>query len=203
MALYRVRVVLSQSTNIPSDRVTWSWGVDGPAPDEAAADAMAEAWRAAVQPVSGTQLANYLAAGLVLLGLEVYPAAGGAAVALGQPASGWARSGGGRLPSEVAIAVSSLVSTLRGNSPMGRQYLGPLDNTANNHGRPATGALSAALNYATRLHNGMEALGYNPVVLAGDGSVSRGQVVSYSVDDAFDTQRRRGWEKTSITTAAP
>lgn len=204
MALYRVRVVLDQSTRLPADRVVWSWGVDGPAPIASTAEDLYDAWYAAVGFFgSSSNLGYYLPTGLAFRALEMYPAAGGEAVAVYEDDTNLAHGSATPLPPQCAQVVSCQIDSLRGVRPKGRYFLGPLSTRGNSSGRPSTNLTNAALGFATSWHNGLLANGYTPVVLGADGTVSRGAIVGYVCSNSFDTMRSRGLERTALTSATP
>jgi hypothetical protein len=108
------------------------------------------------------------------------------------------------MPSEVALCLS-FQGTKASGFPQarrrGRIYFGPIVSTASAGGRPTAGIMTAMANAATQLASDLAAcsnIGVLSVWSTSDGvSVD---VDNGWVDNAFDTQRRRGIERTSRTT---
>jgi hypothetical protein len=116
-------------------------------------------------------------------------------------------------PAEVALCLSYQSSEAPGvdiRSRRGRIYIGPLTTAAGSSGgaggatRPNVGVTNCLLDAAQALKTQMAAAGgtwsvFSPKHLAlGDVSYSY-SITSVSVDDAFDTQRRRGAAPTAKT----
>lgn len=116
------------------------------------------------------------------------------------------------LPSEVAVCLS-LAGKKEAGLPQarrrGRIYMGPLMEDVNSGGRPSTSAKTALLDAGETL-----AATVNDIPAIGTGfwgvwSPTNSDIVAIktlSVDDAFDTQRRRGvasTSKTSVTLPLP
>ena len=111
---------------------------------------------------------------------------------------------GNPLPSEVAIALSFQGAKFAGLPQArrrGRIYLGPLKTTAaDTTGRPAAGIRTSVATAAASLLSGLQAEA--PPVNWSVWSQVDGDVVNITdgwIDDAFDTQRRRGVETTART----
>ena len=122
------------------------------------------------------------------------------------------------LPNEVALTMSFAATPISGVNPQrrrGRLYLGPIAASAgelvNSQWRPKAATRTAIANAASALIDGVEHPGspglhlkwaiYSPTTDAGGANLddSFHDVVSGWVDDAFDTQRRRGCEPTTRT----
>jgi len=204
MPLFRLRVLAHQRTDLSEDDVSWSWGVEHAGPDSQDLIPLFEDFQLAmVNGGAGGQLGPYMQPLMDFYAIEVYPAAGGEAVAVGGFSPEYRPQGVGTPEvSEVAICVSQNIATVRGVRPRGRTYYGPFATSAFNDGRPAANAILACLNFAEAWHDSLVAEGFTPVVISANGLVNRGPVLSYQVDNAADTQRRRGWERSSITVRA-
>lgn len=204
MPLYRLKVISSQSTNLSQDRISWGWGIDA-ANDGVftALPAILEGFELAMaDPIAnGSYLGFFLQDNLAFQAIEVFPGAGGEAVAV----QGWTvpvspgQDGASPLPAEVACCLSHRIVTPRGARPKGRTYLGPFTTAAQAGGRPHPDLIASILNFAEIWHDALVAEGMQPVVLSANGLVSRGNVIGYNVDNAWDTQRRRGWDATTNT----
>lgn len=111
------------------------------------------------------------------------------------------------LPSEVACCLSFRGALVSGTAPgrrRGRVFIGPLNTnavaweTASGHARPVSGLLTALTAGANRLKDNLAALAivwcvYSPTSRGGGAASAGCTPCSYAwVDDAFDTQRRRG-----------
>lgn len=111
---------------------------------------------------------------------------------------------GADLPAEVALCISYQASAISGQSQAsrrGRMFFGPLASGANNSGRPAAALVSA-------LASGFELFAETSATasqVVGVWSRTKGTFAAaqnYWVDNAFDTQRRRGLDPSSRTTGA-
>lgn len=204
MALYRVRHVWTPRPNVPSQTAVWTWGVEilGAVPSGAA---LRGAFDTAVRAGGSSGLNGMLRQGMYGKELAVYPASGGAAVeAINTDVLGSFGSGGA-IPGQIAAVVSAQISGSRGVQPKGRTFYGPLSQNANNAsaGMMSVASQNAFGNFAVLWHNALKGLGCTPVVLAGDGSVSRGPIISYAVDNALDVMRSRQYERTAISYYTP
>jgi hypothetical protein len=197
MALYRIRLIQNQTSLAPRDRCVMSWGISAPAaPSIADLTALDTAWAVALNTsFSGAILRASLASGLTPYLWEAYAAAGGDAIAA-FPAAAVNRAGQGAtvLPPEVALVCSQLITTVRGSRPIGRTYYGPWSTLAllGTTGRVPAGITARVLGVAVAHHNAMVGRGFTPVVLNKAGTVSRGNIIGYQVDDGWDTVRSRG-----------
>lgn len=111
---------------------------------------------------------------------------------------------GASLPTEVAICLSFQGTKQSGfpqNRRRGRVYIGPLAQSINSTGRPSSGAQSQMASAAETLCANLKAAGV-PGELSVWSHVDGAAVPVDNgwVDDAFDTQRRRGLQSTSRTT---
>lgn len=113
---------------------------------------------------------------------------------------------GTSLPSEVATCLSfraAVTSGVPAARRRGRLYLGPLNINANNvDGRPGVGWRDTIIAAATtfgNLHTGVVLEGQDWCVYSPTDGVARVVQFAY-VDDAFDTQRRRGVDPVARTT---
>jgi len=111
---------------------------------------------------------------------------------------------GTTLPSEVSLVCSFQADRISGfpqSRRRGRIYFGPLDEALNNNGRPTDAARTAFCAQMENLFDAViavEAGCYWGVWSSTDGSIS--PVVNGWVDNAWDTQRRRGVSSTARTT---
>lgn len=111
---------------------------------------------------------------------------------------------GGMLPDEVAVCLSFQGLKAAGAPQArrrGRVYIGPLDTAAATNNRPAAAFMTAMANAATTLKAAVEAVSVTSFWCI--WSVADGASVIVEdgwIDNAFDTQRRRGVLPTSRTT---
>jgi hypothetical protein len=203
MPLFRLKVLGDQVTNLSADRVSWGWGVE--AANVGVFDALPaiiEGFELAMGGVGldADDLGHRMQEGFDFRSIEVFPAAGGEAVAIqawtvpyspGRPF--------GSMPAEVALVLSHRIPTARGIRPKCRTYLGPF-NGGENFGRPSANLISAVLRFGGDFHDALVAEGITPTCISANGLVNRGAIVGYGCDDAWDTQRRRGWDLTGMTT---
>jgi hypothetical protein len=126
--------------------------------------------------------------------------------------------GGGTLPGEVAVVLSMLAAPLPGVNPRrrrGRVYLGPLTAGVSQYlstdvpdpvpsSAFVTAVLSATQVMATGGGGAFRLSTFSPTTIKTGGSVDSAwnDVASVYIDNAFDTQRRRGGDPTSRVTAA-
>jgi len=108
------------------------------------------------------------------------------------------------LPSEVALCLSfqgEKVSGFPQNRRRGRVYIGPIKDSANSGGRPTSATLTDFANTATTLCSDLKAVG-NPALLSVWSHLDGASVEVHDgwIDDAWDTQRRRGVARTTRTT---
>jgi hypothetical protein len=124
----------------------------------------------------------------------------------------------GLMPTEVALCLSYRAEQVSGESPArrrGRIYLGPLSANVgalvSNDFRPTTAARGIIAGAAATLEDGIALASgvgsvkwavYSPTIhqQTGDIEAAFNDVVDGWVDDAFDTQRRRGPKATTRTT---
>lgn len=203
MPLWRLRVVADQKTLNPPDRITWGFGLEG---SEAALTAamtplLTDFQNAVIAgATSGVRLLAQLQHGMRFTSLEAFPAAGGGAVAVAAFAPYTIANSQADMPAEVAVALSQNIMTTRGSRPRGRTFIGPLSTTvALSSGRPSANCITALGNFALSWHAALVGRGLTPCVISADGTTKRGNVIAYQVDNAFDSQRRRGWERTTIS----
>jgi hypothetical protein len=108
-------------------------------------------------------------------------------------------SGGLTGPKEMQIVISRWVLDGLGRPfKKGRMYYGPLSGSATSGlRRPSAAQTTTCLDFAESLHNGFVFEGWTPVVDSEAGLHVLLPITQYSVDDAFDVQRRRGIDPTS------
>jgi hypothetical protein len=107
------------------------------------------------------------------------------------------------LPTEVAVCLSFQGLKIPGepqNRRRGRVFIGPLTNIANSAGRPSSTVLSTLATAATVLTTSLKGATV-PGSLSVWSQVDGAAVIVEDgwIDDAFDTQRRRGVDRTSRT----
>lgn len=120
--------------------------------------------------------------------------------------SNWFSSAGTGLPEEVAIAISYTAVPVSGQAPArrrGRIYVGPLRTAAiaadsDGHTRPSSGFYTAADAAVTALHGTITTLGWLWCVWSRTSDAFY-PLREWYVDNALDTQRRRGVRPTSRT----
>lgn len=200
MALYRIRYVSQMLSGAADDRCVWSWGVDAasvPNPD-----ALNPAFNTAMITGPGvtTRLHGRITNRVVPQAWEVVPAAGGP-VAAYAPITTPPVFGAGAQASQVTIAITSQIQTVRLNASVGRLLMGPLHSGVGSIGRPTANDIASCLNFAAAWHNALVGLGYAPVVLRNNGTVGT-PIVGYSVGNAFGVLRSRRWEVTARTSVS-
>lgn len=204
MALYQLRTTIDRSA-VAQDPVVWGlFGIDTVLNPADIIDDIRDAWLNAFgnNTQGGPWVLDHF-----FVSVEAYPAAGGPAAGYSaiEPPEEMGSSAG--LPAECAVVVSHEVNTARGLRPVGRTYCGPLGVDWGGE-RPASGFAGFLGACWVEFHEAVEVLGPTPVVISKflDGAPRAPvglPIVRYSIDDAFDTQRRRGWERTTKTTFTP
>lgn len=109
------------------------------------------------------------------------------------------------LPSEVAICLSFQGERVGGQPQarrQGRIYIGPLRTTVNVSGRPGSAFRATMASAAANFKDAIEAIPDASWVVYSTVNQSSTVVTNGWIDDAFDTQRRRGVERTARTTWA-
>lgn len=110
---------------------------------------------------------------------------------------------GDSLPSEVALCLSFQAERIGGLPQarrQGRVYLGPIDVSSNTNGRPTATLVNAIAGAAAVLKDDIEAIGATFWDVYSTVNGTGAHVSTGWVDNAFDTQRRRGVARTSRTT---
>jgi hypothetical protein len=195
--LYFLRQVIQRPND---DDVIWTWPVDGPPPTPGLLGALIDRWQTSY--LAWMAQINFSPMSWVLL--EAMPAAGGPALAVQTVSPAFAIGTGTTGPAEVQLALSREVLGTRGQTPAGRVFLGPMSTQALGW-RPTTTLINNSLSFGKDLHNSWAVEGVDMVVISRQQNnlpiapVAR-PIVAYSVDNAWDTQRRRGSEPTSRTT---
>lgn len=204
MALLHVRLVIDRSA-VGEDNVIWNvFGVDTVVDPEDLAPDLVDAWDAAWAgatpahwPVSHT-----------FTSLELVPAGGGPAAGFAGFDPPLALGNGAGAPSEVALVVSHMVSTARGNRRRGRTFVGPIA-AAQALTRPTADLMNFVGGLWGDFHAAAALLNADPVVIS---TVEAGAprvppigipILSYVIDNAWDTQRSRGWDPSAATEYAP
>lgn len=197
--LLNMRTTFEAPTGDSADRVIWSWGINGPSPTETEMTALADAVEASLIATdlpgapTGWKANDLLMTGYRPLYHEVFDAQGGPALAVRNATNDPDPVGGASAgPTEVQIVVSRLINTARGLAPVGRIYFGPVGSASGLH--PSIQMRETVVGWARHLHDLFVTVGYTPEVIAKAGTVlAAGKpIAGYSVDDLWDTQRRRG-----------
>lgn len=136
---------------------------------------------------------------------EAFPGDGGPAYEIATLGAGSIFGTGSSSPPQVQFVVSRDVDGVRGRRPTGRMYW-PVSQPVQ---RPSVSFIQAMGDWMNAFHDSMVADGFTPVVISRFlGGVERPAavglpIVGYSMDNAFDTQRRRGHEPTIRTPFTP
>lgn len=207
MALYQTRIIIDRSA-FGEDNAVWGvFGVDSAVDPQDLAEDMRDAWAAAFTAEFDANVVfgsiNYFSV------LELAPAAGGAAVGIAafDPPLELGPSNN-RGPAEVALVVSEWVSTIRGDRPRGRLYVGSFAPEVMQQ-YPSNALCDSVGALLTSFHDAVVLAGATPVVISKvEGGVERvapvgWPILSYSIDNAWDTQRRRGTAPTNVRTYFP
>jgi hypothetical protein len=213
VAVILAQVVFEADTLLPEDRFVNTFHFNGVASDAVATDIAS--WLIDFYNTNGTSgksiadfMSPFIDSGVGVSRIKFYDVTSGPAGTpyheiawtLGPPDSAVA------LPNEVAMVLSFKSAPLAGAQEArrrGRVYLGPLNGSANSsvsaQSRPDDGLRTAALEAAQRLHDGAE-ISAAPWVIFSRVNDSTSLVDIAWVDNAFDTQRRRGLAASSRTT---
>lgn len=204
MAAYRAQVILHTTDAVPENYVSNSWAFEqSTVPlDTTGVTGLLEDFYSTIR--------GYLSPTIAQNGHEVkYTALPGSppnypfeedTFNLSSPTSGTA------LPDEVAVCLSFQGARSAGfpqNRRRGRVYIGPLATTAATGNRPNSTFISllasSALTFMSGIH-GLTGAPYWSVWSPTDGAAV--EITNGWIDNAFDTQRRRGVKSTSRTTFA-
>lgn len=207
MALGRVLAVLESGTGVPADSMTNTWYFEGDFDDQGWGNVfdMLEDFYQDVGPnysdeaFSGSvELKGYLME-------DPLPRSPDETRTFGFSASTTET-----LPAEVALVMSFKAAPESGSSPArrrGRVYLGPFGVGGTEEGRPASTLISAVATAGGELLAASNAsinfkwVVYSPRTNASEPLAnSFFDVVEGWIDDAWDTQRRRGWDPSTRTT---
>lgn len=204
MPLQNVRFIARQETDESQDDVIWTFGCDGALISSGLLGALIDHFGVAIG-ATGSNLGASLPTALEFYVAEALPATGGAAhavVAIDPVVTG---SGGAGGPAEVAMAISRMITSPRGPAPAGRLYLGPFSATNIDSTRPDATLATRCRDFLVEMHQAFESEALNPVVIRGNGTpgATGVSIVEYRSDDAWDTQRRRGWNPTATVTSTP
>lgn len=197
MALAFLRQIIERPLD---DDVIWTWPVDGPPMTPGLLGALIDrfqvAWSAWADPGAFSPLSWTL--------LEALPAGGGPATAVQTVSPPFALGSGVAGPQEVQLALSREIIGTRGQTPAGRVFLGPISSPRCVR-LPDTVVINQLLNFAVALHASWLVENTELVVISKQAGgvpiapVAR-PIVAYSIDNAWDTQRRRGTAPTARTT---
>jgi len=221
MAIYSVQHSLQGNSGLAEDRFVNTIHVIDIPLETADFPAIAEAMRQFYRPTTGQGPANYMsnAANAPGRSIKIYDLSDGLprtpVYEVTDSAAPWTDSAIQPLPSEVAVCLSFKGADESGEVPArrrGRMYIGPLQVNAmttstSNAAMVAPTFISELALAAIRLRTALEAAGvawvvYSPtndptgVGVAGSATV----LTTYWIDNAFDTQRRRGESATTRST---
>ena len=190
------------TTNDPADDVVWQWH-ELEDPDEGGADPaqVLDIFAAHVlQNLADSGLDEKLAEDMALYDWRLYPLPVGDPVAERVEATNPVTVGSGVYPHEVSIVCTFLATSGIRDKAIGRSYVGRLANVGVNDtgtGRPVTSLRNAVGNFFVGLHEDRVAAGGTPVRYSPATGTSA-LIHRYRVDNAWDTQRRRGVEASSF-----
>lgn len=206
MAIYLLRLTWEQGTPDSKDRVVWGWHVQSetqPTAAQVAAD-----FETARDDGTSTGLLGMLPANLEASTLQVYNSeVGGPPVDELLFLPGEVKGSGTAGPSEVQIVVTRWTADGLGRPrKTGRIYIGPLNGATTDTQYVGTSEMNRAGIFSAALHDAFVARGWTPGVattyFAGKPTGFK-PIVDYSVDNAWDTQRRRGVEATNELNYTP
>lgn len=190
-----------------ADDILYTWGVDGPAADSAALGTLDQAFRTRYPLIFPTGTFEDIIVPMSLVMWEAFPADGGPATGAFTPAVPFdVGTGVPDGPHDVQIVISRAVDTVRGVKPKGRQYWGPIRKLSG--ARPLAADQQNLLDWSAAWHGDLQTSALQPVVVSRFANkVKRPAaigfpIVGYSVDNAYDTQRRRGLDPTSRLTGS-
>lgn len=202
MVAYRVQTVLKTDSTLPEDWITNSWAFTGtdPLADKTAVEAALKAfYDSLVSTVFSTNISQnaHLFKWYELPGPKPnYPVAETTWNLASNPTAI-------SLPYEVSMVLSFQGQRVPGFPQArrrGRLYIGTIQATGVSYERPAAGQVTAIANAATTFKAAIEAIPSNTVWAVWSKSDQAGvQVNNGWVDNAWDTQRRRGNVPTSRT----
>lgn len=202
MSVVRAAVILHTVDTVPENFVTnaWAFELDAPFTSTAAVTAALKAfydslvgWYSPAIAQNGHEIKYYM-----LPAVEPnYP----------YDTDFWnlgAAPAGSAFPDEVAVCLSFQGGRQAGFPQArrrGRVYLGPFDATINAGNRPVAGFLTAAANAATTMSTAINAISAASEWVVWSEADQQGvTIVDGWLDNAFDTQRRRGVQANSRTT---
>lgn len=202
MGIYRWQAIIKTADNIPENYITNSWAFeyfDSLANEEAVRDALIAFYQGLRADLFSADVAQN---GHIL---KVYKLPG---VKPNYPEIEYiwnfpsAPSGAG-LPSEVALCLSFEGQRIPGQAQarkQGRVYLGPVQSVKNVSGRPTAALRNTISTRALALKDAVELLTDGAWLVWSPTNQTGSTVAGGWIDDAWDTQRRRGLQRTSKTT---
>lgn len=198
MAIYRAMTIIEGSSGLPEDVFVNTWhfttGPGGGSRQDAEASIVGHLDDFYGGGTGANVLSNYIAgSGTEEVRYRIYDLADATPREPSIYEAGWGPAGpGDTLPEEVALCISFYKDR---NLPRnrGRLYIGPISETANNDGRPSAGIRGALVQAGRRVIEASQDPSSSAawaVYSTVDGDAK--EVTQGWVDNAWDTQRRRG-----------
>ena len=195
------------STDDPADDVVWQWH-ELEDPDDAGAtpeQTLAAFRNDFIQAWTPSGIGTYIANDMLLYDWRLYPLPIGDPVAQIVESTNPVTVGSSVGPAEVAVAVTMLSTSGIRDKPIGRSYVGRLSSLTwlTGAGRLGASGMNAIGNFFSYLHalrtfdDVSTPVRYSPTT--GNSQV----IQKYRVDNALDTQRRRGISPTVSTVFEP
>lgn len=202
MAIWRAQVELEAGSLLPEDKIVNTWHFEGSetATDLANIDDMLSDFYDGANP-SGRLFGVYSNSGVTgKVKIKIFCLADPEPrIPRGEFLHTWSRGAGGGLPSEVALVMSYQGSEVAGEPQRrrrGRVYLGPFNAAQNTAGRPVQNLRQIIGEAASQLQAAAEASVTWQWVVYSRADVAGVEVVDGWIDNAWDTQRRRGLKMT-------
>lgn len=191
------------TSGIPEDAVTNTFFVNTPTPTEDGQFEITLAWSTFMSAFTGSLSGRVAGTGHTLTGYNMADPEPRVPVWT----SDWSLTGtpsGDSMPTEVALCVS-FKADLESGTPAarrrGRIYLGPFDTSPNSDGRPSAAFVEGVADAASTFAQDLIVPGFALVVYSRVDGVAR-TATGLWVDNAWDTQRRRGLIPTARETRA-
>lgn len=204
MAASRVQIILHTVDNVPANFVSNSFALTHADP-EVNGDDIRDVFDAAYSGLGASTLSNVIAQNGHDIKISALPGTPPNYPYYESTFNLTSAPTGTPMPSEVACVLSFQGAREAGEIQArrrGRVYIGPLGNNGNTNGRPNATLIADIQGLATDIVSGLQALTPSPPHWSVWSTVDQDvtDVVDGWVDNAFDTQRRRGVEVTARTT---